>query len=269
MLLFKRLLSFPFGSKLRDKRGDQRHPVGTGFPLKGSVSLIGRDTLSKPGTAARTNACNWAGRPANLSRHGVSLQLPPAAVTVRGEQTELDLTLESHRLVIPCVVAHFRSYNSHSLCGLSLTLDNPKLETAYLQLLETVALGASFTALKPPALKRNPTGLVREQYQADNKFLLSAWRDAQSRELAGFELLLGDFCAKGEMLGRDLEIYTRESQVHPAKITATAPAFGLSSGVHAEVRQLYRWLVLNLPKSVPFDLRALLERFIRKTDVVK
>jgi hypothetical protein len=269
VLLFKRLLSFPFGSKLRDKRGDQRHPVGSGFPLKGSVSLIGRDTLPKPGAAARANACNWGGRPSNLSRHGVSLQLPPAAVTVRGEQTELELTLESHRLVIPCVVAHFRSYNSHSLCGLSLKLDNPKLETAYLQLLETVAIGASFTAVPPSVLKRNPTGLVREQYVADNKFLLSAWRDAPSRELAGFELLLGDYCAKGEMQGRDLEIYSRESQSNPAKTTLTAPAFGFTTGVHAEVRQLYRWVVLNLPKSVPFDLRALLERFIRKTDVLK
>lgn len=268
MLFFKRLLSFKRGSKLRDKRGAQRHAVGSGFPLKGAVSLVGRDLAGKA-TTGRESAISWAGRPANLSATGVSLQLPPAAITVRGEETDLILTLESHRLVIPCVVAHFRTYNTHAVCGLSLRFDQPATKAAYQQLLDTVGIGASFaSATKGLGIGRTPPGIIREHYQADNKFLLTAWRDAANRSLTGFELLLGDFCVRGEAQAKEMEIYSRQKQDgSSAKTALSAPALSLSTGMHSEVRQLYRWVVLNLPRAVPSDLRALLERFIRKSDI--
>jgi len=268
VLFFKQLLSFKRGAKLADQRGSRRHAVGLGFPLKGTVSLVGRDMAGKA-TTGRESGVLWSGRPANLSEKGVSLQLPTAALTARGEETELVLTLEAHRLVIPCKVAHFRIYNTHALCGLTLRFDTPEVETAYRQLLETVGLGASFTGTKSLLGGRNPPGVLREQYQADNRFLLTAWRDAASRELTGFEMLLGDFCVRGEAAGREMEIYSRQKQDGSlAKTALTAPSLTLSTGVHGEVRQLYRWLVLNLPKAVPSDLRALLERFIRKEDIL-
>jgi hypothetical protein len=268
VLFFKRLLSFKRGSKLSDKRGDQRHPVGAGFPLKGSVSLVGRDLAGKA-TSSRESGVSWSGRPANLSGSGLSLQLPSAALTARGEETELVLTLEAHRLVIPCKVAHFRVYNTHAVCGLALRYDNPEVEAAYRQLLETVGIGASFTGVKSLVGGRTPPGVLREQYQAANKFLLTAWRDAASRELTGFELLLGDFCVRGETVGKEIEIYSRQKQDgSTAKTALSAPSLSLSTGVHGEVRQLYRWVVLNLTKAVPSDLRAMLERFIRKSDIL-
>ena len=268
MLFFKRLLTFKRDSKVRDKRGAQRHAVGPGFPLKGSVSLVGRDLVGKA-TAGRESGVYWSGRPANLSETGISLQLPSAAITARGEETELVLTLEAHRLTIPCTVAHFRTYNTHSLCGLSLRFDNREAEAAYRQLLMTVGIGASFTSFKGLTAGRNPPGILREQYQAENRFLLTAWRDAASRELTGYELLLGDFCVRGEAAGKEMEIYSRQKQDgSPTKTALSAPSLSLSTGVHSEVRQLYRWVVLNLPKAVPSDLRALLERFIRKSDII-
>ncbi len=268
MLFFKRLLFFKFGSKTREKRVAQRHPVGGGFPLKGSVCLAGRDTLSQTSGSSRDSGCIWSGRPANLSASGVSLQLPPAALTMRGEKTVLVLTLEGRQLELPCVVAHFRTYNSHSLCGLALQFNHPEVQAAYRQLLEAVAIGASFVTRKTAGAGRNVPDLACEQYQGKNKFLLTAWRRTGARELVGFELVLGDFCVKGEARAMEMEIYSRQKENRAAKVALSAPSLSLSSGMHSEVRQLYRWVVLNLPKTVPADLQSLLKHFIRKSDIV-
>ncbi len=268
VLFFKRLLCFRFGSRTREKRVAPRHPVASGFPLKGSVCLAGRDTLSQTSGSSRDPGCIWSGRPANLSASGVSLQLPPAAITVRGERTVLVLALEGHQLELPCVVAHFRTYNSYSLCGLSLQCNNPDILAAYRQLVEALGIGASFVTRKPSGPGRHAPGLTCEQYQGKNKFLLTAWRRTGARELVGFELLLGDFCVKGEARAMEMEIYSRQKENRTAKVARSAPTLSLSAGRHSEVRQLYRWIVLNLPKTVPADLRALLEHFIRKSDIV-
>jgi hypothetical protein len=133
VLLFKRILDFKKAAlaRLRDKRKGIRHPVGQGFPLKGTVSLRG-------GASA---ACDWAGSPANLSATGVSLLLPPAAITARGEQTTLRLTIDQYTLQLPCVVAHFRVLSTHAVCGLTLDFPDFTVQKAYCQLLEAVRIG--------------------------------------------------------------------------------------------------------------------------------
>jgi hypothetical protein len=118
VLFFKRILNFKraFLAKLRDKRKTVRYPVGPHFPLKATVNLKGQeDSGSTPGAGY-----DWGGRLINLSSNGAGLQLLRAATTVRGEVTELRLSLEDHELSIPCVVAHFRTYSGYSLCGLQL-----------------------------------------------------------------------------------------------------------------------------------------------------
>lgn len=261
MLLFKRILSFKHDALawLRNKRKATRYPVGPGFPLKASVNLTGSST---PGQAGGGSGCDWAGHLADFSSVGACLQLPPAAVTVRGEQTVLKLSLEGHQLQVPCTVAYFRVYHSHSLCGLKLQFKDQAGQKAYLQLFETVVTGASFAPIHPTGFVRNPPGLVREQYKSHNRALLSAWRNAKSGKLDCFELLVSDHCLKGRAGVPVLEVYTRQKTANPLKVVLSAPAFSLSTSGHGEIRRFFNWMVPNLSKVVPADLRGLMSRFI-------
>ncbi len=255
MLFFKRILNFRRDAlaKLRDKRKSKRYPVGPAFPLKATVNLVGRDTLGRTGGATRGTGCDWSGRLANVSSNGVLVQLPPAATTVREEQSELKLSLETHLLLIPCTVAHFRSNNSHSLCGLALQFGDFTVQKAFLQLVEAVSMGASFTSVEPTGLMRNPSGLAGEQYCADNKAMLTAWRRSKTGELDSFELVVGEHCVRGEAAAATLEVYARQKGNSQDKVL-------LSAVVDDEVRRLFRWVLPNLSKAVPADLRKLMER---------
>jgi hypothetical protein len=247
VLFFKRILNFKraFLAKLRDKRKTTRFPVGQRFPLKATVNLTGQLTDgSIPGSGS-----DWGGRLINLSVNGVALQLLRAATTVRGEQTELKLSLEDHQLSIPCVVAHFRTYSGYSLCGLALQFKDFKVQKAYLQLVEAISIGASFTPLKTVGLAPSRPGAVAERFHADNKASLTAWRNAKTGELDGFELEVGAHCIKGGATVPPLVVFR---MTKPLKVEGSAEVAG-------EVRRLFRWIVPNLPKAVPSDLRTLME----------
>jgi hypothetical protein len=244
VLFFKRILNFRRDAlaKMRDKRRSTRYPVGSGFPLKATLNLVGQVG------APRGSGVNWSGRLANLSTNGVCVQLPPATATVRGEQSELRLSLENNLLQIPCTVAHFRVYSSQALCGVSLEFGDFKMQKAYLQLVEGVSMGASFVSAESTVVVHNATGLAREQFRADNKAVLTAWRNPKSQELDSFDLVMGDHCVRGGTRVA-LEVYSRKAEKAP-----------LAPIVDDEVRQLFRWVLSNLPKAVPADLRTLMER---------
>jgi len=78
--------------------------------------------------------------------------------------------------------------------------------------------------------------------------VLTAWRDPKSGTLENFDLVMGDHCAKGGARAA-LEISSRKNEKAP-----------LSPIVDGEVRLLFRWVLSNLPKAVPADLRALMEK---------
>jgi hypothetical protein len=248
VLLFKRILRFKreFLAKLRDKRKSTRYAVGPRFPLKATVNLTGQVA----GAALSGKGYDWGGRLINLSNNGAGLQLLRAATTVRGEKTELRLALEDHQLAIPCVVAHFRTYSGYSLCGLSLHFIDFKVQKGYLQLVEAISMGASFTPLKTKGLAPNRPGLVAERFTADNKAVLTAWRTVKGNELDGFELAVAEHCVKGGATVPPLVVFRLTK---PPKVEASAEVAG-------EVRRLFRWMVPNLPKAVPADLRALMEQ---------
>jgi hypothetical protein len=257
VLLFKRILDFKKAAlaRLRDKRKGIRHPVGQGFPLKGTVSLRG-------GASA---ACDWAGSPANLSATGVSLLLPPAAITARGEQTTLRLTIDQYTLQLPCVVAHFRVLSTHAVCGLTLDFPDFTVQKAYCQLLEAVRIGGSMAPVKAAALARNPPGLTLEEYRADAKSRLAVWRQTAGRQLDSFELVIDSHCLRGEAAGPTLEVYDRQAARGTGKTARSAPAYNLSADVTEEVRQLFRWVLANFTKTVPADVQVFLQQVMKGT----
>jgi len=253
VLLFKRILNFKrdFLAKLRDKRRSSRFAVGPRFPLEARVNLTGSNLEgSKPGSGY-----DWGGKLFNISASGVGLQLLRAAATVRGERTELRLDLEDFRLVIPCVVAHYRTYPNYSVCGLELDFPDFDVQKAFLQLVEAVSTGATLAPVASRPTGGGRSGLVREQYRAANRACLSAWRDPKTRELDSFELVMEHHSIRGSAADGSLEVRRsgKSDRVEAAR------------DVDGEIRRLFRWIVPNAPKAVPADLRALMERCAAST----
>ncbi len=257
VLLFKRILDFKQAAlaRLRDKRKGVRHPVGPAFPLKGTVSLRG----------GAATACDWSGSPANLSSNGVSLFLPPATITARGEKTTLRLSIDQYALRLPGVVAHFRVLSTHAVCGLTLEFPDFTAQKAFFQLLEAVCLGGSMAPVKSATVAGCPPGLSVEQYCADAKSRLAVWRQAATRQIDSFELVIDGHCLRGEARGPTLEVYARQAGGGTGKTARSDPAYNLSADVTGEVRQLFRWVLLNFTKVVPADVQAFMQEVIKGT----
>ncbi len=247
--MFTRILDFnrDFLARLRNKRSHPRYRVGATFPLKAMVNLTGDDTPMREDGAIRKPGCDWGGPVGDIASNGLNIIMPTAATTVRGESSVLRLTLENHELVIPCRVAHFRVYPGYSLCGLRLQFDDFKVQKAYQQLVGAVSMGASFA---PAGAGRGQSGFVRRTWRSVNKTLLTDWREADGRALDHFELTLGEHSVQGQNSRSGLEVHPRGDN-----------AKSVPPAVEGEVRQLFRWVVGNLPKNVPADLREFMTRF--------
>jgi hypothetical protein len=248
--LFKSILDIKHDvlAKLRDKRRSPRYSVGPNFPLKATINLVGSCALG----GSSGLGCDWTGRVVNISPNGIGMHIPPAAITVCGEKSVVTLTLENHTLAIPCTVSHLRVQGGHALCGVSLQFNDFTTQKGYLQLVETVRTGATLTSFEPKNPERNPSGMVREEYRAENKAVLTNWRDSQSKRLDSFELLLGEHRVKSAAEPPALEVSPRQKEGKSDK-------GAVSPSVIDEVRQLFRWVVPNLSKTIPDDLRKLME----------
>ena len=248
MPIFTRLLDFrrDFLARLRDKRSHPRHPVGAEFPLKAALSLVGSEQPGPDRTPVRGRGLSWSGQVENISANGLSIFLSPAAATVRGEPTLLQLTLEDQEVVIPCTVAHFRVHGRHALCGVRLEFDDFKVQKSYHQLVEAVRIGASFAPAGPG---RTQPGFALRSWRSAGRTLLTEWREPASRALARFELILGEHAVHGRSFPPGLEVQPR-----------TGGANTVPPDLADEVLRLYRWVVGNLPKNVPADLREFMSR---------
>ena len=248
MPIFTRILDFKrvFLTRLRNQRRHPRHRVGAGFALKASLSLSGSGKINPDKAPVRGSGVNWGGAVGDISAGGLSIILSPAATTARGEPSVLRLTLEKHEIVIPCNVAHFRVYNSHALCGVQLEFDDFKPQKAYLQIFEAVKLGSSF---EPTGPGRKQAGFVSRSWHSVQKTHLTEWREADTNALDHFELSFGEHKVLGWKSRPGLEVQSRRGG-----------AKSVPPAVEAEVRQMSRWIVGNLPKNVPADLRELLAR---------
>jgi hypothetical protein len=184
-----------------------------------------------------------------MSSNGVGLQLLRAATTVRGEESQLKLSLEEHELTVKCVVAHFRTFSGYSLCGLQLKFTDFKKQKAFLQLVEAVSMGSSFRLAKTKRTATEHPGLVGDLYTADNKATLTVWRAPRGGEIECFELIIGAHMIRGGKTVPPLIVFRMTKPLKPEG----------SAEVAGEVRRLFRWVVPNLPKAVPAEVKALME----------
>ncbi len=228
--IFSRILDFKrtLLARLRDQRQEVRHRTGADFALQAAAVF---DNLS------------WSGRVTDVSANGLSFRLPLASTARRGHATNVRVVLEGRELSVPCTVAHHRSTPTHALCGLRLEFRDFAVQKSWMQIVEAVNLGISF---KPADAPRISLGLARRQWRSLRHTRLTEWRETGTRKIERFEFVLAEHVVEARRDEPGLTI----SPVSDRARSATGP-------VSAEVRQLFLWVLANLPGSaaVPTDLR--------------
>ena len=203
---------------------------------------------------------DWGGQMLNLSSSGVSIRLHPAAIAASGETCTVKLELDNKLFELDATVASYRIGQQYVSCGAVLKFPDAYSQKAYRQLMEPVVIGSS---LEPVAgrVKQDLPGLYKEQYQGESDTLLSVWRDASGKNPKLFELLVHDFCIRGNTEMPGLKISYGEGAKAGKRLSRPAVPVALSADHQAEVRQLFQFVVQNIGKGVPSDLRKFLDLF--------
>ena len=261
MLLFKKILDFKksAGGGHSDKRGAKRYPVGAKFAIKAKISLLGRDSEGHLLAAGSNSLTDWGGQLADLSNNGASIRLHPAAVAASGDPCCLKLELDNRIFELDGKVANFRSGAQYVTCGITLVFPDQYTRKAYLQLMEPVLIGATFE--NSGKAKQDLPGLVKEQYACESDATLSLWRDASGKNPKLFELVVHDYFVRGNTETPGLKIGYRDGAKVGKRVSRPSIPIPMSADHQDEVRRLFQFIVQNLGKGVPAEVRKFLELF--------
>lgn len=257
VLLFKRILNFTKAGVSRgEKRKAQRYEVGHPFPFKAVLTLLGQDSEGRT-TGSTDSGVDWAGRLANLSSTGASIQLHSAATGARGGRCILRFTRDNYTLKIPGTIAYCRAYPQYMLCGFSYTFPDFETQKAYLQLLEPVSIGAALSPVDAKKVKQEGDGLVKEQFKGPADALLTISRQPTGSALRNFDFRMNDYGVRWSEGMAKVEPYST-----PGGAKAAASPGLLTAAQIEEVRWLFCLAVPNLAKTVPSDVRKQLARLV-------
>jgi len=256
MHLFKRVFKHPapvvapLVIARPERRRTQRYVVNPKTPIKAVLSFIGRDEAGTRLSSSRVG-WDWKGRLVDFSERGASMQLGAAALAAKGDDGELKLTLGDTVLEIPCLISNVRVQAEGLLYGLQFGDLDEATRNAYRGVLDILALGIR---LKPQFKKTEPdeTGYFVEQYASDRQSRLTVWRNQADRSVAAFEFQLKDNLVRGA--DRYPVVYLAGAD--PATARRASPAKSM------EIQHLFHWVVPNLAKCVPADVRGFLQRFV-------
>lgn len=249
MLLFRRIFNFEKAEvvELTDLRLNQRHAPGAAFPLQ--AWLI-------------DGAAELPAKVENLSGNGVGLAMASAAPSLRESRTvRVRLSLADFQLTLSARIAQLRPSTRGQYCGLALHFGDFLEQKAYLQLIQPVAIGQSLKAVPPERVPQNEPQFIKQVFRGEENSALTVWLEKSfGTPLHSFEFETHDyFCRADAKLGV-LEAYVREAtDSHKGKLSN--PVFDTSGGLNDEIRQLFRWILPNLSREVPDDVRAFLQRF--------
>jgi hypothetical protein len=237
MQFFKRILQ-PAETKAvapEKRAGGQRLVVAEGLPLRVGFAA---------GGAGRWN---WKCRLLNCSEPGVRLQAGAEVTVTTGAPCHFILELEGFELVVPCLVSNQRRMDEKLFVGLRQVIADADTLGAYRQFLEVVALGATLR-LNLRRYRPDGTEFLVEQYTSPRRSCLNVWRNFRTGLVVGAELILRD-CLVRMAPGQSLEYYAGTEAAAGRQAT---PAQAL------EIHRLFRWVVPNLPLSVPEEVRKFL-----------
>ena len=262
MLLFKKILDFQKSDGgLFDKRAAKRYPVGVKFPLKVKITLSARDGEGKLLPAGKHTAMDWGGQLLNFSTTGVSIRLHPAAIAGKGEKCSLKLELDNKLFDLDATVANYRTGQAYVSAGVLLNFADAYAKKAYQQLMEPVVIGSTLESIATARVKQDIPGLYKEQYHSESEGVLSIWRDSSGKYPKLFELLIHDYCIRGNTEASGLKISYREGAKAGKRVSRPSVPMPMSADHQAEVRQFFQYIVQNLDKGIHSDVRKFLELF--------
>lgn len=242
-----------------DKRGAKRYPVGLKYPLKAKITLVARDGEGHPLPPAKSAPMDWGGQLVNLSESGANIRLHPAAVAAAGEPCTLKLELDNVLFEVEAKIANYRTNPQYVNCGILLKFPDSYTRKAYQQLMEPIVIGSSLVEATVK-VKQDLPGLIKDQYNGESDSVLSVWRDS-AKVPKLFELLIHDYYVRGNTEMPGLKIGYRDGAKVGKRVSRPAFPVAMSEDHQREVRRLYQYIVQNLTKGVPSDLRKFLEMF--------
>ncbi|MEY3774902.1 MAG: hypothetical protein RLZZ129_1682 [Verrucomicrobiota bacterium] len=252
VLFFKRILNFTQeAAAQREQRHAERYPVATDSPLQARLEISGRQ---------------HTGQLVNLSSTGASIRLPTELAADRGAAGRLELTLEQHTLTIPVKVAHYQPGARDTVLGLQLLFGDFDAKKGYLQLLEPVAIGAGLRAGDPQLVREKERGLNTTLYHGPGDTLLTVWSNFAGQAIQGFELRMHDYFVRSGPTPPALEVFLCEEQTAEHKLGYRVPALKRAGEENAEIIRLFRWVLPNLNRKLPEDVREFLARFTPAKD---
>ena len=246
--MFRRIFDFKKSNVSQlEHRLTKRYPTGATFPLRATLQVAGRD---------------WRGRVVDISASGVGLLLSRDDALTQGLSGELRLELEQHLLTVNSVITHAKLRRDGCLCGIGMEFDDFAVQKSFLQLLQPVAIGSSLQPVAAALVIQNEPRFTKLSFRGESNSVLSVWREnVADGDLHSFEFMMQDYFVRADAKVRVLEVFTRAQVDRPPQLKASAPVFDPTGDMNDEVRQLFRWIVPNLPKVVPAEIRGFLQDF--------
>jgi hypothetical protein len=246
MLFFRRILMGGAKRRGSERRSAPRYAVSSDFPIKAVLNAAGRDLKGQPLTAKGGGGWDRDATVVDLSLSGAHLHAPHRIEPTRDDPCTVKLDLEGYRLELPGRIAHVERTSEEVVFGIAFEFADEVQRHAYDQLLDLVAFGAGLRPAGPA--KPGSDGLIHERHEGDGSSQLDVWREAAGRKVTAFEFQLKDCTVRGRtgVPGIDC-LKGAGNDVAPANHEEAA-----------EILRLFQWVVLNLSRDVPPDVRACL-----------
>jgi hypothetical protein len=246
-VLFKRIFNFEKAKVDKmEQRLNNRYTPGAAFPLQAVLTVDGRD---------------WPARVVNLSGNGVGLLVDAAAKPAIGQDVRVKLSLGSYVQTLDARLAHVRPEAKGVYCGAGLKFDDFLAQKAYLQLLQPITIGQTLQPVPEDRVPQDEPTLMKRVFRGEDGAVLTVWLEKSlGTPLHSFEFEMQDYFCRADAAVGMLEAYLLEDAgSHKGK--ASNPVFDSSGDLKAEIRQLFRFILPNLSRAVPDDVRAFLQRF--------
>ncbi len=229
-----------------EQRLNHRYVPGGGFPLQAWLITGGKE---------------WGARVLNISGNGIGLGVDASAKPAAGLPVRVRISMGNHQQTLDGKIAQVRPELKVMHCGIGLLFRDFLEQRSWLQLLQPVAIGQSLQPVPADRVVQNEPQFIKQVFRGDEQSALTVWLDKSfGTPLHSFEFQMHDYFCHADAKSGVLEVYTREAaESHKGKLSN--PVFDQDRDLEAEIRQLFRWILPNLSKAVPDDVRAFLQRF--------
>jgi hypothetical protein len=248
VLLFRRILNIEKSqARQMERRRERRYTPGRPFPLYASIEVEGEPRTAKV---------------IDLSPGGAGLQVSGPSYAI-GSAAKLHLMLEESWMEFPCRIAHVKTLPAGCRLGLEARFENFAVQKAYLQLLQPVAIGSAMRPVPPEEVRQDDPAMHKLVFSGTPGTELNVWRlgDATG-ELHSFLCQMDDYLVRGDTTTGVMQVTTRKQMERSAGAKLTTSPFKMRRAADTEIRLLFRWTMMNLPKEVPGDIRTFLQGFV-------